>query len=212
MAQVTLNKNSWHFNYYSKIVSDTPPKSLCPYFWTMVLLTLISPIVVLIMGLVYVYQKIDKFFDDVVPKKQKVHKPEKEKTLEELIKERDEIRQRDKVRVERWNKLSNGFFWSVKYILLPLFVIFIGYEIFQAGVKMGWLKLFLTFGTGIVSILILFGLIWFFDTYGGRIGRAINPLNWKFVQIVGEMINVAYTKACPLITWEEENKTENDTI
>ena len=38
--------------------------------------------------------------------------------------------------------------------------------------------------------------------------KFINPLRFKFVQIIGQMIKAWYTKACPLITWEGKSQDE----
>ena len=188
MAQVTLNKDSWHFKYYSMIVSDNPPKSLCPYFWTMVPLILLSPFIGLIVVLAFIHKHVTSFFDSIVPKK-----VEKEKT---------------------WQNIGNKFAWVLKFIVLPLLVVYLIYLIYTTGVKVGWTKFFIYLGLGIVLISSVIGFIYVAETYGGHVGSFIikclkpfNPLNWKVTKICGEMVVATYTKMCPIITWEDKKNT-----
>lgn len=79
--------------------------------------------------------------------------------------------------------------------------------------------LLLQIGIGILAVSILVGFVWAGVEYGDRIARpigkffrVINPLNWKFVQIIGEMIYAWYKNACPLITWEGDAKKVNEDV
>jgi hypothetical protein len=47
MKKVSLNKNSWHYKLYDWITKGDTPKTLCPYFWMMVGIILLLPILVL---------------------------------------------------------------------------------------------------------------------------------------------------------------------
>ena len=67
---ITLNKNSWHYKIYSKIVDNTPPKSLCPYFWTLVMIFTFSPLILVAMGYVWVGKKINNIKNSVFPRKE----------------------------------------------------------------------------------------------------------------------------------------------
>lgn len=209
MAQVTLNKDSWHFKYYSLIVSDNPPKSLCPYFWTMVPLLLLSPVIGLIVVLFFIHKHVTSFFDSIVPKKVK-----KEKTFEDLEREHKEWKIRSEKREKTWQNIGNKFAWVLKFVVLPLLMIYLVYMIYKMGIKLGWDRFFIYLGLAIVFILILIGLIYVIETYGGRVGKFVlnflkpfNPLNWKVTKICGEMIVATYTKMCPIITWEDKTNT-----
>jgi hypothetical protein len=204
MEQVTLNKNSWHFKYYSSIVSDTPPKSLCPYFWTMILLMVISPIMLL--GFITI--KISKLFNKIKPIATK-----KVETEEQRFARWEREDKKDRKRAIFWNKAGDYFVLILKYVFLPIILCLIVYYMYITGEKNGWLNLLMYFGIAILIALFFVGVILFFETYGNKIGGVIgkvlsfiNPFNWKVTKICGEMIKAQYTKMCPLITWVGEDK------
>jgi len=177
MAQVSLNKNSWHFKYYSFVVSDTPPKTLCPYFWTMIALIFMSPLIGLISSFVFIHKHISLFFDKIVPKKEK-----KEKSFEQIEKEWKVMKENKKRREEKWNKI-------------------------------GWIKFLIHLGLAILIIALFLGFIFLWEKFTDKVidkinFKRLNPLSWKITNIIGEMIKTAYTKACPLITWEETETTK----
>lgn len=214
MAQIKLNKDSWHFKYYSLIVSNNPPKSLCPYFWTMVPLILLSPLFGIIVSVVYILKYTTMFFDWIVPKKQR-----KEKSMKEYEREYKQLverqKEKEKKREKFWNSLGDKFSWFVKFILIPFGIILLVYKVYQVGVKVGWLKFLIYFGIALLFILLIIGFVIFIETYGGRIGKFItkclkplNPFNWKITKICGEMIVATYTKMCPIITWEGKEENE----
>jgi hypothetical protein len=209
MAQVTLNKDSWHFKYYSMIVSDTPPKSLCPYFWTMVLLMIISPVIGVALAFIYVHKNVTSFFDSIVPKKERKHE-----TREEIAIRWNKEAEQEMKRIKFWNKAGNYFLSFLKFVVLPILLIALIYGVYQAGVKMGWLKLIIQVIGGAIGALLLFGVFFTIDWLVNKIKspssfmRNLNPFNWKATKIVGEMIKAQYTKMCPLITWE--GKDDND--
>ena len=204
MEQVTLNKNSWHFKYYSLIVSDTPPRSLCPYFWTMILLMAMSPIMLLGFSCI----KISKLFNKIKPKATK-----KVETEEQRFARWDREDKKERKRIAFWNKAGDKFVLILKYVFLPIVLCLIVYHMYIAGEKNGWLNLLIYFGVGILVALFFVGVILFFETYGSKIGGAIgkvlsfiNPFNWKVTKICGEMVKAQYTKMCPIITWVGEDK------
>ena len=209
MAQVTLNKDSWHFKYYSMIVSDNPPKSLCPYFWTMIPLILLSPVIGLIVVLAFIHKHVTSFFDSIVPKKVK-----KEKTFEDLEREHKEWKIKSEKREQTWQNIGKKFAWILKFIVLPSLIIYLGYLIYTTGIKIGWFRFFINLVGGIVIVSMVIGFIVLVETYGGRVGkfilkllRPLNIINWKVTKICGEMIVATYTKMCPIITWEDETNT-----
>ncbi len=213
MAQVTLNKKSWHFEYYSLVVSDTPPKSLCPYFWTMVALIILSPIIGIILFCGFVMKHTTAFFDSVVPKKEK-----KTRTVEEFEQEWIAKRVKAEKKAQFWNKVGDHTATVSRWVFLPGVIIAVIYLAYRSLINVGWYEFLVSVGVGIVLILMLIGFVYLIETFGGRVGRffllilkVINPLNWKSVKILGEMINAAYTKACPIITWNE-NTIQNDKV
>jgi hypothetical protein len=219
---ITLNKNSWHFKYYSSMISETPPRSLCPYFWTMVLLIIISPIIGLAFLISLIGKKINSAVDYVKflfrSKEPEIKKPQK--SIEELIAEMDKKYAAELVRTQRWNKAGDVVSKIVRWVVSPLMAIFVLVSLGGAIYDAGWLSTLSAIGIIILVVGFILGLIYVIEEYGSRMGYKIskffsfiNPLNWKVVIIIGEMIKTAYTKACPLITWEgndvKESKTES---
>lgn len=211
MNQVTLNKNSWHFKYYSMIVSDNPPKSLCPYFWTMVIIMLLSPIVACFLSINWVMKNVTAFFDSVVPKKQKPAE-----TYEQIIARWDREEASKKKRERFWNKAADVFLFIVKYAILPTLGLFLIFVLYTHTVKVGWLVMLITVGVVVLFALFIIGIIKLFELFEDQLSKStskfftlINPFNWKATKILGEMIKAQYTKMCPLITWTGENDKED---
>lgn len=219
---ITLNKNSWHFKYYSSMISETPPRSLCPYFWTMVLLIIISPIIGSAFLISLIGKKINSAVDYVKflfrSKEPEIKKPQK--SIEELIAEMDKKYAAELVRTQRWNKAGDVVSKIVKWGLLPIIALFLLFNLGSAVYEAGWLLTLIGIGVIILIVGFILGIIYVIEEYGSAMGYGIykffgyiNPLNWKVVIILGEMIKTAYTKACPLITWEgndvKESKTES---
>ena len=194
--EIKLNKNSWHFKYYSYVVSDNPPKTLCPYFWTMLLIIVLTPLLLIVWALGLVSEKIIKLIDYLESKK-------KEKTLEEILK----IEEQKKKREIFWTKFSEYFSMFVKYIILPFAILVLIFE-FYLTVNIVGIGLF--FGGLIIILLCLIGLVSIIyylteHTPNLKFLNILNPFSWKVTKIVIEMIKTQYTKACPLITWEEKS-------
>jgi len=196
MAQVTLNKNSWHFKLYKSMVSDDTPKSLCPYFWTMVLLIILSPLIVVAYGIVEIGTFLTKKFGskkiETFGEKLERYRKEEEKAIK---------------RMKFWDRAGEICSWVIKYVVLPFIIIcFIGLIVYS-GMEMGWLELLkqVLIGLTVVGVLtsIPFLLIKI-SPFLGKILTRLNPFNWKVTIIIGEMIKTVYTKACPLITWESD--------
>jgi NhaP-type Na+/H+ or K+/H+ antiporter len=222
MTEVKLNKNSWHFKYYSNVVSDDLPKSLCPYFWTMVFIITISPVILPILGI----KLLTEYLAVKLPKKEKKHR-----TTEEIL---NKFRKEDEQRLKRtvfWNKMGEVF---TKYVLLPIVFLFLGYSIYvgcDALGVLGFIQMILTIsvlGGVLVGLVILIEKI---GRYSSRLKKYLpnlsKPLSkllnilikpfkiiltfiYKGLKVCGQMINAQYTKMCPLIIWEETSvKDEN---
>ena len=207
--QVTLNKDSWHYRYYSAMVGSKPPRTLCPYFWIMVALIIISPIV----GSIFLIGKITTFISESYNKlKPKKVKPSE--TYEETLARWDRERAAEDKRYLFWNKVGNISSKFFKWVILPLLGITILYLLSSSAYQMGWLGTLITIlvFSGILGIML--SIYWLLDRYGEVVGggfvrlvvtifKFINPFNWKVTMIIGEMIKAGYTKACPLIQWDE---------
>ena len=44
--QINFNVDSWHFKYYKFVTGNSKPKTLCPYFWTLLFIIPLSFIIV----------------------------------------------------------------------------------------------------------------------------------------------------------------------
>ena len=181
--EVTFNKKSWHFKYYSWVLETTnTPKSLCPYFWSMIALIVLSPIVL--------FFKLIIFLSDLnIDRK---YKKINNMTEEEKIKKR-----------KRENKINNGLEYAGKgfLILMALFVVFIiVFGLYSTVKKVGWWE----------TICVIFAIIGFLTTlflitYVIMEMKLFNKiLNSKVIQVPVAMVKAIYTKACPLIKWEDK--------
>lgn len=210
--QVTLNKNSWHFKYYSAMVGTKPPRTLCPYFWIMVVLIIISPIVGAIYSINKTLSFIGKLYRKLTSKKVKPSE-----TYEDTLARWDREHANETKKYLFWSKvgdLSSKFF---KWVILPIVGITLLYIISSSAYQMGWLQTLITLGLILFFVGIIVGFVYLIEEYGGNIARGlgkfgriiskifkfINPFNWKITKIIGEMIKAGYTKACPLIQWDE---------
>jgi hypothetical protein len=213
MTEVKLNKNSWHFKYYSYVVSSEMPKSLCPYFWTMILILILSPILLI--------EPLIKYLSKILPKKEK-----KELTIEQLVDKFHKDAEREKKRTLFWNKM--GRFFS-KYILLPISIIFICYMIYLGCNSLGvfgfiQMILIISISGGVMAVLILMieKTVKYTSRFKKYLPNLSKPLSkllniftkpfkiifsfiYKVFKICGQMINAQYTKMCPMIIWEEES-------
>lgn len=184
--KIELNKNSWHFNYYSAVISSNPPKSLCPYFWSLVAITLFAPLILLFL----LAAKIGR----LLPKKNKITKSPFDMNQEELSKHLEKYNKQAKQakKAEKTGKIVFLFFIS-----LVVFVICFGfYEIIQRdGFFQTIINLFTIFGFFSFLFLIINFLI------DKNVGSKVGKLFGRVFKIPLAMINSFYEKNCPLISW-----------
>ena len=188
--QIQLNTDSWHFRLYKIIISETPPKTLCPYFWSMVGIIVFSPIILLLAGIVYLKDKIDNI----------QYQREKKLTHEEKIK----ISKRNMKIQDFFEVLGKIIIFSL--LLFVIIVICVGiYQLFEEGKVFNFL---IGIGFGILIILIMIGLvnlILFFNKNNYK-EKLMNTRFIKFFKklfmICKEMVISLYNKACPIIEWK----------
>lgn len=213
---LTLNRNSWHAKLYTLVLESEPPKTLCPYFWTLFAIFVFSPIILVIVSMGWVIKGFESVKTSVY-----TPKPKPEKTLEEIRKEWDEQKIRDARRSNNVDLVLNVFIFTIKWVVAPLAALFLIYAVYISGTKMGWGTLLLTLLIAIICMVPVLGLIWLFDKYqytiGGFLGRVfktLNPFNWSITKMIGGMIYATYKKACPIIQWEggDNNETENENV
>lgn len=186
MKKVTLNKDSWHFKYYSSIVDDSPPKTLCPYFWTMVALIIFSPIIFLFRGIL----KLVDFLD--------IKKSEKNKVLSdgEYEKRLANKEKRNKILI----LIGKVIFWG----FIGFFVCLILALLFHGVQKVGVWVIIRGFLLVIGFFTIAYHILKFVIDKSEYIG---NFFKLKIFTLPIEMIVATYKKACPLVDWKT-NETE----
>jgi len=182
---ITLNKDSWHFKIYSMVFKGRTPKSLCPYFWSMVAIVVFSPIF-LSFRLISI---IMRFLTDLFSRKEEpVKKPESEMTEEEIKKEMEDLKRREKMS-EITGKIVIGIFLLFLLGLLSLSLYFV-------VKKDGWYSLirflFTLIGIGTTIVWTISGIL----KYGDKIR------NLNVIKIPSAMIKAIYTKTCPIINWK----------
>jgi amino acid transporter len=209
---VTLNKNSWHFKLYESVVGSNPPKSLCPYFWTMVLVICVSPLILIFKLVSFIGDGFTK-----IKKKLVTEEVKPELSYDEWIQSREEEFEKLMIRREKWDKATDIFLIVLKWVMIPLLGLLFIYGLYEAGKTLGLIGILTAIGISLLIISIILGLVYLIEEHGhkavgpiGRFLRWINPLNWEITQMIGGMIYATYKKACPLIEWEGDNETKTE--
>jgi hypothetical protein len=192
--QVTLNKKSWHFWLYSKVVSDKPPSSLCPYFWSVFGITLLLPVILFAAGFIW----IAEYFSE------KKYNKIREMSIEEWVILQNKKEQRAK-KINRNSELAGKV---ILIVILTLAAITLIVALVEGVKKLGFWSMVQGILTGIGAIVVVFVTIWLLLEYWPskwlrKMISYINPFKWKISLVIWEMIKTIYTKACPLIKWNE---------
>lgn len=204
--EIKLKKNSWHFKLYSTVISDTPPSSLCPYFWTLVVLVLFSPMI----GIAYIVVKsVDKISAGISWLKlkfKKESKPKPSKTIEDYIDEWKREEEASKRRAALMSKIGKGLLIAFCVVVVSLLTIY--------GKKENFITLLIALGFSLNIVLVVIGTISVCETFNlGEKMSKFTPLKWikqsSPYQLVVGMIVATYTKMCPLIQWEQVKEKEN---
>lgn len=210
--EIKLNKNSWHFKMYESVVSTNPPKSLCPYFWSMVLIVCISPMILLFKLVNYIGNSFTKLKNKLIPKKVKP-----ELSYDEWLEKKSIEFDKSMKRQEKWDRASYKTAIVFKWVVLPLLGLVIICLLYEAVKSIGLEGILTSIGISLIVIVSVLGFITLIENYGhkivGPIGRFlswINPLNWEIIQIIGGMIYATYKVACPMIEWEGTEETEKE--
>jgi hypothetical protein len=191
--KIQLNKNSWHFKYYSKVIGGTPPKTLCPYFWCMVALIVVSPVFLLFWSGMWVGEK----FNRMIPKK--TPKPKKsvyDMTEDELDNELERIKRRLK---------KSEVMGKIVMTIFMLFIVSLVVLTFYLGAKKdGWFEALKT----MFSLIGLWSVMYFTIKFliernvGTKLSKMLCRVsNKNIIRVPFEMVKSFYTKTCPLINW-----------
>lgn len=182
--KISLNKNSWHFKLYSLVISDNPPKSLCPYFWSMVVILVFSPCFLYI-GL---HKLLTKGFDKLLNRKKTPKKSIFDMSAEELEEENKRLKKINR-RMDITGKILMGLF---VLFLLTIFGI-----CFYFGVrKEGLFNLIRNLLSIVGFCFILYLIIDFIFKNSKKI------VNSNIIKVPVAMIKAIYTKTCPIINWK----------
>jgi len=185
--EVSLSRSSWHANYHNFVKGYYPTyefKSLCPYFWTILTLILLSPVIVLWK---VIKRLVIKPIGGTI--NHTIHK-----ALSQPSKPRKEPSKFSKWYDRNGKKIGEwcGKIYIITMGLMALTLLIVGIvTLFQKnGAWLGFVYIFAIIG-GFVS---LFSLIWmvisFFETD-----------IWKMIK---GMIYSAKNKVCPMITWKND--------
>lgn len=175
--EVRLTRNSWHTRLYRWAYGSEPRYwSLCPYFWTIVICLIASPVILIFKAVGIIRHE---------PRHHKPAKPQPKLTATQLKKEAKlaELRDRRNLRL-------------AKFLLTLLAGLFV-FAMVSGFQEKGWFFLielvaFVIF-LPIVTLMII-GISWISS-------KAENSDSWN--AIVG-MVRAGWDKVCPAIDWQEE--------
>ena len=184
--EISLSRDAWHAKYYNFVKGDYPTnkfKSLCPYFWTMVTLILLSPVIVSwkVFSRLTV-TPIGKAIDYSITKS--LSKPYKEPT--KISKWYD----RNGEKIGEW--FGKIYLTTIGLISLIILIVGIVTLFKENGVWLGFVYI-LAFIGGLVS---LFSLIWMVISFS-------DTDSWKMIK---GMMYSTKNKVCPMITWETNER------
>lgn len=211
--KVTLNRESWHYRLFKKELPYTnAPASLCPYFWTIVGLCLVTPFLSAGRGL----ERLSKWVANLIPKPKEVVKPQQ--SHEEWIAEWDARRKKDKIKQERLDKFGKIFGKGLLYLLFivaGIAITFVLYTVVTESKLMELVVALILFASMVGFVL---GLVWAIEKFGHHLSNGvisffkwINPLKWSITKMIGWMIISGYTKMCPLVEWSGEEIKKEET-
>jgi vacuolar-type H+-ATPase subunit I/STV1 len=177
---ITLKKTSWHFKIYSNVISETPPKSLCPYFWCWVVIIVGSPFFILC--------EIMKFLSKVFEGKSKPKKLINEMTDQELIEENEILNKRlNKTEIIGKIFLGVSLLFGVTLLILSVYL----------GIKKdGWYVFLRTIFCNIGIWTTIYWTVILIMKCSKKIK------NSNVIKVPVEMIKSVYTKTCPIINWK----------
>lgn len=194
--KVTLKKSSWHFRYYRFLtLSDSPPKTLCPYFWSLVFLTVALPVLLIARMFATVIEKAGEW-------KSSTKEVRKDWSPEQWNEYYEAKRKKQEIQNKKTEKIGKIFF----LLMLASLALMLVYGVFMMVSENGWLKSLMILGAGTAGAGTIFGILWLSINKGGLL---VDWIKRSFVvNFFGGMISAAYNKACPIIDWNE-TETQN---
>ncbi len=197
MKEVNLSKSAWHVKFFMWATGNSVKwNNLCPYFWALVSLLLISPLILLWKTVKMVFKgvvNVVKFINVLINKLPKskyvgVSKPKKfkkPKTIEEIIKKEKRID------VVKSIGLWSGRIFLGCYVLFILFLIILlfikAFTIYGAFMTFVYMFALIGLVAFIILIVYLLGCYFQSDTH----------------EMVVGMFRAKKQKYCPHINWRE---------
>jgi hypothetical protein len=189
--QIIFNVDSWHFKYYKFVTGNSKPKTLCPYFWSLVYLI---PLSVIIVPFILLFKLIGYSWERSEPKEE-----EKLSKMSDLKqKEYFENKRKQNLRKEKIGTILGKVFVGVIIALVVLVIIIA--IINTKFTPIFWKELFIVIG--IIGTICL--VIWLLTKLIGGFSKWVK--NTSGYQIFVRGIDAWYDKSCPLIKWEEEKQ------
>jgi low affinity Fe/Cu permease len=188
---VNLSRNSWHSKYYNFVKGYYPNyefESLCPYFWTIVSLILLLPVILIWKGL----KSLLKL--SIKPIQKAIVYGVGKAVSEPYVK-------REPSNFSKWFKRNdnviNKWFGRIYFgsLMLMLLVVVVGgiIELFkQKGAWLGFVYIFACIGVTATCFLIIWLIVEFFSSD-----------TWEMVKGMGYSVK---NKVCPMIKWDEKNE------
>lgn len=185
MKEVTLSRSAWHVKFFTWATGSAPKwNNLCPYFWSLVSLLIISPLLLLwkivkliFKGLVLIVKAVAKTIPEK-PEKEYVYKEPTPQSIKRL---------QIFGSIQKWI----GRIFITLYFSLIVIAIGMGlYQLFMTkGALISLTYIFAFIGVIAVSVAILWGLFSYFesDTH----------------EMVKSMFIAKKQKYCPHINWKE---------
>lgn len=197
--EIKLKTNSWHFKLYTLVASDTPPRSLCPYFWSLVGIIITSPLILIAYGFVKLSDKISEGVKWLQHQEYIKRKPKPKKTVEELLEKWRRDEEASAKRVILLAKIGKVLLITLVVSIITLMLIFMKED--------SWIEFFIALGASFVIILSIVGAVAIFDWFNlGEKFEKFTPLKWlkesSGYQLVIGIIVATYTKLCPIIQWQ----------
>lgn len=181
---IILSTDSWHYKFYYKWFNSEPPKTLCPYFWIMFVLMIISPMLFL----------VDKIPSSWLQSENK--ELNYEKKMEKFNKQKKSML--------FWDKVGDYFLWVTQYIIFPIVVSFFIYSIYFAINQITKNELLIILWI-LIGFLTGFGILTFLVFKLPHLISNYNLFKSNFFVILKEISKSYYIKACPIIRWKNKN-------
>jgi MFS family permease len=177
--EITLDKAGFLARYYEWTFKKEVPNWLCPYFWVIVFLVVLFPVVLFMKLIIYLIKKFKS-------------NPQTDEEWEKNYLKR--------LKVE-------DIMISIGIVVLILFCIFglgfLGYTLISLIIKHGFLVLLKVLGILSIVFGFCFLLVIGFDKLIDKIAYS------KTSSIIIGMIKSLYHKVCPHINWVDSRKTND---